>query len=105
MNAIFDCNIFDQLQASEGALRTVRERISNGGLRVIMPRSLWQEVSASPHAALARSLPVDLVGDSVMFVKDEATAHEVKRKHHLALREMGLSPNAIIGRPRSTGQM
>jgi Reverse transcriptase (RNA-dependent DNA polymerase) len=34
------------------------------------------------------------VDDTVMFVEDEGAAHEVKRKHHLALREMGLSPNA-----------
>jgi hypothetical protein len=34
------------------------------------------------------------VDDTVIFVRDEATAHEIKRRHHLALREMGLSPNA-----------
>lgn len=68
MNAIFDCNVFDLLQASESALLTVRERISKGSLRVVMTRTLWQEVSASPHAALALSLPVTHVGDSVIFV-------------------------------------
>lgn len=34
------------------------------------------------------------VDDTVVFVSNEAAAHEVKRKHHLALREIGLSPNA-----------
>ncbi len=34
------------------------------------------------------------VDDTVIFVADEKLAHEVKRRHHLALREMGLSPNA-----------
>jgi hypothetical protein len=34
------------------------------------------------------------VDDTVVFVADEEAAHEVKRRHHLALREMGLSPNA-----------
>lgn len=34
------------------------------------------------------------VDDTVIFVADEAAAHEIKRRHHLALREMGLSPNA-----------
>ena len=32
--------------------------------------------------------------DTVIFVANERSAHEVKRRHHLALREMGLSPNA-----------
>jgi predicted nucleic acid-binding protein len=67
VNAIFDCNVFDQLQASESALLVVRERISKGKLRVVMPRTLWQEVSVSPHAKLALALPVHHVGDSVMF--------------------------------------
>ena len=34
------------------------------------------------------------VDDTVMFVKNEKAAEEVKRRHHLALRELGLSPNA-----------
>jgi hypothetical protein len=34
------------------------------------------------------------VDDTVIFVADEAAAHDIKRRHHLALREMGLSPNA-----------
>ena len=34
------------------------------------------------------------VDDTVIFVPDERSAHEIKRRHHLALREMGLSPNA-----------
>lgn len=34
------------------------------------------------------------VDDTVVFVPDELSAHEVKRRHHLALREVGLSPNA-----------
>lgn len=34
------------------------------------------------------------VDDTVIFVPDETAAHEIKRRHHLALREMGLSPNA-----------
>ncbi len=34
------------------------------------------------------------VDDTIMFVSDEQAAHRVKLKHHLALREMGLSPNA-----------
>ena len=34
------------------------------------------------------------VDDTVMFVPDEASAHDIKRRHHLALREIGLSPNA-----------
>lgn len=34
------------------------------------------------------------VDDTVIFVPDETSAHDIKRRHHLALREMGLSPNA-----------
>jgi hypothetical protein len=34
------------------------------------------------------------VDDTVIFVSNERAAHELKRRHHLALREMGLSPNA-----------
>ncbi len=34
------------------------------------------------------------VDDTVIFVPDEDLAHDVKRRHSLALREMGLSPNA-----------
>jgi len=34
------------------------------------------------------------VDDTVVFAADERTAHDIKRQHHLALREMGLSPNA-----------
>ena len=34
------------------------------------------------------------VDDTVIFAADERAAHELKRRHHLALREMGLSPNA-----------
>jgi hypothetical protein len=34
------------------------------------------------------------VDDTVIFVPDERSAEDVKIRHHLALREMGLSPNA-----------
>jgi hypothetical protein len=34
------------------------------------------------------------VDDTVIFVPDERSAEDVKLRHHLALREMGLSPNA-----------
>ncbi len=34
------------------------------------------------------------VDDTVIFVSDERSAHDIKRKHHLALREVGLSPNS-----------
>jgi hypothetical protein len=34
------------------------------------------------------------VDDTVIFVADEQAAYDIKQRHHLALREMGLSPNA-----------
>jgi hypothetical protein len=67
MKVILDCNAYDLLCRSAKVLELVRLAISAGELVVLASEGLWQEVWQSPHRKMALSLPIEFVGESVLF--------------------------------------
>lgn len=67
MNVVLDCNAYDLLAGAPTLLKEVRTAIGASELAVIATTRAWQEVWDSPHRNMALSLPVKVVGDSVMF--------------------------------------
>ncbi len=68
MRVVLDSNAYDKLAVSSRVQSIIRDLIRVGTLTVIATRCLWEEIEGSPHKDLALSLPLTLVGESVMFV-------------------------------------
>ncbi|WP_148282301.1 hypothetical protein [Corallococcus coralloides] len=85
MRFILDGNIYDKLALDTALVDRIRRLIDHKSLTLLANRSLWSEIESSPHEALAKSLPVIRIGESVFMaggrVGDRVGSGNLYRTH------------------------
>jgi hypothetical protein len=74
---VLDCNVYDLLARDRVAVDRIRELVTDGEMKVLVPASLASELCASPFRGVPDWFPSESVADTV-FILDHSRLDEAR---------------------------